>query len=520
MKRVSYLVGIFAVFHVVASVGSQAFSQSADADIRFAKGAIDEPDESFAAQPKTPTYRAFLPASVDLSRFFPQPGDQGKQSSCVGWAVGYAARAYYAISQEHRPGEPRNIPSPAYVYNSILSTPGNCDTGSSIPDALNLLKAGALSMSEAPYDARRCMPPSVAEKGRANDFRIGTWLTVDPSNPDQIKGELAQGHPVVISLISRPSFDRLRGDVVYQAKNEASDGNHAITVVGYDDTRQAFKVINSWGLRWGNRGYGWIGYATFVKDVRRAYVMRPARGENPEPPKPPAPKPVPAPQPSPVEPKVSFDFVKCGLVTTHTTNRGAEITGFVGTLVELKEVEERAKQLKAANVNVSVRQWPQCEALMTLARGLKSGDRPKIKVVRPAVDTALVAGAPFVIELESPSEPSFLHVTYVQADGKAVHLLQPETLGLATTSAKTKLTLGDGRDGGPKFTVSAPFGEESVIVIASKAPLFTDKRPMVETEREFLTALRSAVMARPDASAPLRVFSADFDAVKTVEKKQ
>jgi len=366
------------------------------------------------------------------------------------------------------------------------------------------------------------MPPSPAEKDRARDFRIGTWLAVNPSNPDQIKGELAQGHPVIISLISRPSFDRLRGDVVYQSKNEPSDGNHALTVVGYDDTRQAFKVINSWGLRWGARGYGWIGYPTFVKDVRRAYVMRPARGENPVPPKPvtppPIPKPAPAPAPVPA-PQASFDFVKCGLVTAQTGPKGVEVTGFVGTLAELREVEAKAQAMKAAVVKVSVRQWPQCEALMTLKRGLEAADRPKVRIVRTG-DAALEAGAPLVIEVESPATPSFLHVTYIQADGNAVHLVQPETLTLAPTPPKTKRTLGDGRDGGPKFTVSAPFGEESLIVVSSKAPLFADKRPTTETEREFLTALRAAVAARPDPGAPPRAFAADYDAVKTVEKKQ
>src|SRR5262249_11640023 len=152
------------------------------------------------------------------------------------------------------------------------------------------------------------------------------------------------------------------------------------------------------------------------------------------------------------------------------------------------------------------------EALLTLERGLKAADRPKVRVVRGSVDAPLVAESPFVIEVESPSDPSYLHVTYIQADGKAVHLVQTETLSLASIPARTKQVLGAGANGGPKFTVSAPFGEEIVIAISSKAPLFAEKRPTVETEREFLTALRAAVAAQPDPSSPQRVFAADFDA--------
>lgn len=494
---------------------------------QFRKGAINEPDSSFATRPRTPTYRAFLPASVDLSPYFPPPGDQGDQSSCVGWAVGYAARAYYAITQEKRSVEPRNIPSPAYIYNSIIDPPGKCDEGSSITDALDLLKSGALSMADAPYNDNRCVRPTARDKARASDFRIDTWLAVDPRSVDQVKGELARGHPVIISLETRPHFNSVKGDAVYRAgRGEADDGAHAMAVVGYDDARQAFRLINSWGRDWGNRGYGWIAYETFVRDVSRAYAMRPARVPAPPPSPQPAPLPAPAPTPSPPPPpapaplaQVTFDFVTCGLVTSRNTAGGLEVDGFVGTQAELKEVTDKARALKAARVTVAVRQWPQCEALMTLERGLKAADRPRIRVVRPAAEQVLAAGSPFVIEVESPSEPSYLQVTYIQADGTAVHLLQPEPLSLASTPPRTKQVLGDGRNGGPRFTVSAPFGEEIVIVVASKAPLFTDKRPTTETERDYLTALRAAVIAQPDPASRPRVFAADYDAFKTGERK-
>lgn len=490
---------------------------------RFRKGAINEPDSSFATRPRTPTYRAFLPASVDLSPYFPPAGDQGDQSSCVGWAIGYAARAYYAIAQEKRSVDPRNIPSPAYIYNSIVDPPGQCDEGSSMTDALDLLKSGALSLADAPYNENRCARPTARDKARASDFRIDTWLAVDPRSLDQVKGELARGHPVVISLETRPHFSDVKGDAVYRAgRGEADDGGHAMAVVGYDDARQAFKLINSWGPSWGNRGYGWIAYETFARDVSRAYVMRPARVPAPPPstqPVPPTPAPAPPP-PSPSPPaQVSFEFVKCGLVSARTTAKGLEVDGFVGTQAELAEVTDRARVLKAASVTVAVRQWPQCEALMTLERGLKAADRPRIRVVRPTTEQALAAGSAFVIEVESPSEPAFLHVTYIQADGTAVHLVQPDPLALTVTAPRTKQILGDGRNGGPRFTVSPPFGDEIVIVVASRAPLFADKRPTTETERSYLTALRAAAIAQPDPSSRPRVFAADYDAFKTVERK-
>src|SRR5712664_2464953 len=145
---------------------------------------------------------------------------------------------------------------------------------------------------------------------------------------------------------------------------------------------------------------------------------------------------------------------------------------------------------------------------MTLEKGLAAKGGPKVRVVRPQGGDALAAGSDFVIEIETPSYPSYLQVTYIQADGSAVNLVQPDGLALKAPAPNTKLTLGDGRDGGPKFRVAPPFGNEIVIAVASRSPLFGEKQPVNATERQFLTVLRQAVLAQPDPSTPVRQFGA------------
>ncbi len=71
-----------------------ANAQPVDAPPLFAEGLVPASPESLKGIPFTPTYRAFLPRSADLSYLFPTVGDQKSQASCVAWAVGYAARAY------------------------------------------------------------------------------------------------------------------------------------------------------------------------------------------------------------------------------------------------------------------------------------------------------------------------------------------------------------------------------------------------------------------------------------------
>jgi hypothetical protein len=108
-------------------------------EIQFSKGLEFTSQDEYANFPKQAIYRAFLPERVNLPDYFPAPGAQGMQGSCVGWAVAYGARSYYQGAAQGRKLDRANAFSPAYVYNQIRSDPSNCDAGSSIVNALNLL---------------------------------------------------------------------------------------------------------------------------------------------------------------------------------------------------------------------------------------------------------------------------------------------------------------------------------------------------------------------------------------------
>ena len=46
-----------------------------------------------------------------------------------------------------------------------------------------------------------------------------------------------------------------------------------MVIVGYNDNRSAFKVLNSWGSDWGFDGYIWITYNHFKKVTYEAYII-------------------------------------------------------------------------------------------------------------------------------------------------------------------------------------------------------------------------------------------------------
>jgi len=63
--------------------------------------------------------------------------------------------------------------------------------------------------------------------------------------------------------------------------DEEEIGGHAMCVVGYDDNRfgGSFKIVNSWGVDFGEDGYLWLKYEDFEKHVVEAYVIEPSNLE-------------------------------------------------------------------------------------------------------------------------------------------------------------------------------------------------------------------------------------------------
>lgn len=213
--------------------------------------------------------RAFgaLPVVVDLSGGLPPVGDQGFMNSCVAWAVGYAAKTYQEGKEEGWDIKlESNQFSPAWLYNQIN---GGKDHGSLISDALDLVTSQGLdTLEEFPYSSGDYTSlPDFSSAKRAARYRAGGWQAL-PNNVEQIKGILAGGEVVIVSLAVYGDFDRLsRANPVYETLAGEPRGKHAVVIVGYDDQvvdangrRGAFKIMNSWGTGWGIDGFGWLSY--------------------------------------------------------------------------------------------------------------------------------------------------------------------------------------------------------------------------------------------------------------------
>ena len=209
-----------------------------------------------------------LPNTHDISDFLPIVRSQGTQGSCVGWATGYYLKSYQENLEDSENGIviKNNEMSPSYVYNQIKVS--DCDGGSSIQDAMELLvNQGVVDLTEMPYNENECnIQPDESQKSLAQINRIENYFYLNESLVfEQTKAFLLNNQPVVIAItIDRSYFGaQEEGDLYVYRKFKNAAGGHAMLVVGYDDDKNAFKAVNSWGKDWANNGFVWIDYKAF-----------------------------------------------------------------------------------------------------------------------------------------------------------------------------------------------------------------------------------------------------------------
>ena len=235
---------------------------------------VIEPDHNGTIEDNT------LPAAYDNSKAYPTPGNQGHQGSCTAWATVYALKS---AQDKLDHGWDYNVQpafSPAFVYNQINH---GQDGGSLISEAMKLIAVkGACTLSDMPYKDKdyKTQPTSVQFTGAA-PHKAKEWFTV--SGLEQIKLAIVKYGGVVVGVNVYDDLDDLdENNQIYDVQSGKNRGGHAVCLVGYDDSKQAFKFINSWGTDWGIDGFGWVSYSIVVTDTQLygAFSMEDAEENN------------------------------------------------------------------------------------------------------------------------------------------------------------------------------------------------------------------------------------------------
>jgi C1A family cysteine protease len=202
--------------------------------------------------------QAKLPDKVDLRKSCPKIYDQGELGSCTANAIA-AALEFDQMKQRLK-----NVftPSRLFIYFNERAMEGtvDSDSGAMIRDGVkSVAKRGACGEAHWPYEIDRFRDKPGREcYAQGRNHQAIRYLRLNQSL-GQLKGCLAEGFPFVFGFSVYESFESApvatTGEVEMPRAKEEFLGGHAVLAVGYDEGTQRFIVRNSWGTKWGKRGY-------------------------------------------------------------------------------------------------------------------------------------------------------------------------------------------------------------------------------------------------------------------------
>jgi len=214
-----------------------------------------------------------LPSHIDHMAGMSTVKDQKALGSCVGFAV--AAMKEWQEKHEHeeeiakgKRGRKKVYDySEAWIYwNAKKLDPWPNEEGTSIRFAMKVLqKIGVPTEKGWPYkDVDDVGEPESWANLVARWALIERYLRIDTLT--ELKLALVNG-PVAIGI---PCFHEIfsvgsDGIVPYPANSNEVYGGHAVCTCGYNNETKLIKFKNSWGTKWGAKGYGYLPYE-YVKD--------------------------------------------------------------------------------------------------------------------------------------------------------------------------------------------------------------------------------------------------------------
>lgn len=115
-------------------------------------------------------------------------------------------------------------------------------------------------MNAFPYDEfdylTQPTPKQIAEAGH---FKVKKWSAIQ--GKENIQRCLADGDGVIIGIEVFSDLKNISpSNSIYDVVTGDPYGSHTVCLIGYDDEKNAYKFINSWGTDWGIDGYCWISY--------------------------------------------------------------------------------------------------------------------------------------------------------------------------------------------------------------------------------------------------------------------
>ena len=261
----------------------------------FGMGIPDDPDYAYEELPVKARLTEGNYRSVDsrasLEKYAPTPQSQGLYGTCTSWAAGFCARTILEAQRYGWTDKSRinaNAFSQGFAYR--LSSQKNDCNGTYISECLKKMRdVGIVKQNSYPED---CPQTAITKElyQEASPYKIKgfatLWNSNQPAKAKQkvqlLKKSVGEGHPVIIAMYIPMSFCYNKGEVWARKSTDVANSNqghqhnrHAMCLIGYDDEKfgGAFRIQNSWGPNWADKGYIWVKYEDAAEFIYQAVEM-------------------------------------------------------------------------------------------------------------------------------------------------------------------------------------------------------------------------------------------------------
>jgi len=209
-------------------------------------------------------------------------------------------------------------------------------------------------------------------------------------------------------------------------------------------------------------------------------------------------------EPVPVRPEVTsvpelsraslagvLNKLPCAVFNTSIKDGEVDLQGYVSNQLDVKRLEKDLLALPGARVvsmNLNKVDKKKCAVIELFAPYWASnqGADHGALIQTGTEGNLFTEGDTLVVKIATPDYESYVNIDYHSLDGSVVHMVPGPRARDNQAPANYNATIGDLGE----WTIAEPFGSEMVTVVLTPQPLFETLRVEIETDFEYLAAVR------------------------------
>jgi len=212
-----------------------------------------------------------IPVSFDFSKVMSPVRDQGSEGTCVAFASVVGVKEFQDKKEYHKLIKL----SPRFLYNLCKKFDGDPFEEGTYPRMAMkiLLNYGVCPEAFWPYFPHQKDNPKKGAEDKAKIYKIKAYARLSAAG--EMKRSLLVNGPFLAGVDVFSSWFNKKvqkdGCIPMPGKKDEFMGGHAVCIVGFNDAREDFKFKNSWGLKWADKGYGYLPYEYLQQYCRDAW---------------------------------------------------------------------------------------------------------------------------------------------------------------------------------------------------------------------------------------------------------